>query len=187
MKTYHPHFRIFAACLCACALLACSKGSDPVSTITYTNPETIPSTSNTMIFSIDGSPVSTYFAFSAKGVLFGDTMNIVAGANYSQVGAGIGLLGIHGSGTYPIGTEDTSGGMIQAIDMDYIYFLPGDTVKYLTPQPVIGSPPVGTLKLAELTDTTIKGTFHATLTKMQGIAGAPTVTIAGGVNATLPK
>jgi hypothetical protein len=77
--------------------------------------------------------------------------------------------------------------MPQAIDMDYIYYLPGDTIKYLTPQPTIGSPPVGTLKLAELTSTTLKATFNATLTKMQGIAGAPTIKIAGGVNSILPK
>ena len=86
-----------------------------------------------------------------------------------------------------IGTEAMIGGKPQAVDMDYIYYLPGDTVKYLTPQPVIGNPSVGTLKITELTDTTMKATFNATLTKTHGTSGAPTVKISGGVNAILPK
>src|SRR5579872_3738339 len=143
--------QLFAAFLCASIMVACSKGSDPVSSNTYTNPETIPGTSNTMIFSVDGSPIVISQAFGFKGILLGDTINIIAGADNSNTkGIGLGLLGVHVSGTYPIGTEDTTGGMIQAIDMDYLYYLPGDTVKYLTPQPVIGSPPIGTLKLSEL-------------------------------------
>jgi len=186
MRTIH-YLRLLAASLCACSLLACSKGSDSVSPNTNTDAETIPSTPNTMTVSIDGSAVITLLTFGAKGILFGDTMSLAAGVDITQRGVGLGLLGIHAAGTYPIGTEDTVAGMPQAVVMDYIYYLPGDTIKYLTPQPTLGSPPVGTLKLAELTDTTIKGTFHATLTKMHGIAGAPTVTIAGGINAILPK
>ena len=83
--------------------------------------------------------------------------------------------------------QRSGAGLIRAVNMDYIYHLPGDTVEYISPQPVFGTPSVGTLKIFELTSTTFKATFSATLTKMQGVAGAPTVQISGGVNAILPK
>ena len=180
------YLRLLAASLLACTLLSCSKGGDTIGPVNTNDAETIPSTANTMIVSIDGAATITLQAYGVKALISGDTMSIVAGSD-NQKGVGLGLLGIHSAGTYPIGTEDIAGGRIQAVIMDYIYYLPGDTVKYLTPQPTQGSPPVGTLKLAELTSTTLKATFNATLTKTQGVAGAQTIKIAGGVNAILPK
>jgi len=179
------YLRLLAASLLACTFLSCSKGGDTIGPVN-TNAELVPSTANTMIVSIDGAATITLQAYGVKALISGDTMSIVAGSD-NQKGVGLGLLGIHSAGTYPIGTEDIAGGRIQAVVMDYIYYLPGDTVKYLTPQPTPGSPSVGTLHLAELTGTTLKATFNATLTKTQGVAGAPTIKIAGGVNAILPK
>ncbi len=180
------HLRFIIICLFISQFIACSKGSDTVSPATYTDPETIPTTSNTMIFSVDGSAITIDQAFPFKGIHLGDTMSILVGADTTGKGTGLNLLGVHMAGTYPIGTEDTTGGNIQEIEMDYTYFLGGDTVVYLTPRPVPGSPAVGTLKVTELTST-IKATFHATLNKTKGIAGAPTIKIAGGVNAVLPN
>ena len=183
----HNPLRILPAVVLALTLLSCSNGGDASSSNTYTDPLTIPTTLNTMIFSVDGSAIEITPAYTYLGTLLGDTVTLVAGVDNNGKATGVGLLGIHAAGTYPIGSEDTTGGNIQAIDMDYIYYLPGDTVKYLTPQPIPGSPSVGTLKLTELTATSIKATFTATLTKTQGIAGAPTIKIAGGVNAILPN
>lgn len=173
--------------LSALLFVSCSKGGDTIGVVnTGDNTGAIPSTKNTMTVTINGT-VKTFQAFGFKfDLIGGDTSILVAGASPSYEGVGFGTLLIHSTGKYNVGGMDSSGILKPIVTMNYQYIAPGnDSVTYAT-EAVIGTPPVGTLTITELTSTSLKAAFHATLKKKSGISGAATVDLTnGGVNVTL--
>ncbi|MEI8135257.1 MAG: hypothetical protein WCH46_09340 [bacterium] len=192
MRLFHrilpPAF--LAIVLFSLALSSCSNGNNIGDVIlpnndTTNNSSWIPPSANTMKVAIDGK-YSTFTAFAFRLVIFGDSSIIVTGTSLNSTGVGLGTLGINTKGNYNIGTADTNSlGGPATVVMTYSYVAPGnDTVKYASPN-TVSSNPVGSVTITELTETTFKAAFHATLTKKQGIAGNQTVAITnGGVNAT---
>lgn len=164
--------------LSALMFISCSKDSD--TTGTNNGGGSVPSTSNTMTVTIDGTAY-TLTAFGIKVTNGGNTAITIAGSDASGKVVGLSLSNISAAGTYDVGTFDpaTSTGA----NMTYQYNDgSGNGVAYAT---LAGLTSVGKLTITELTATSMKGTFNATLTKISG-SGANTVVITkGGVNSTI--
>lgn len=169
-------------------LNSCGSTDSTTSAPPFVNPGGVPTTINTMTATIDGKDFKSVFCVGLK-VFIDDTITsiIISGADLTR-GLGLGITGHKTTGTYPVGSMDTSGGAIRFITMNYneIKASIHDTLFYQTPFASPDDPPVGSLTIVELTQTSLKATFNATLTKSQGISGASTITITnGGVNVQL--
>jgi hypothetical protein len=170
-------------------LTSCGSTDNSSNSAPFVNPGGVPSTVNTLTATIDGKDFKSVLCFGSKFVFF-DTNIIVSGVDLNNQGIGIGITGYNTPGTYPMGSMDTSNGMIRFNIMTFTTIISSthDTLEYQTPTGSPGDPGVGSITIVELTDTSLKATFNAVLTKTKGISGASTISITnGGVNVTLPK
>ncbi len=170
--------------LLAGILGSCKTSTSPTST------SAIPTTPNTMIFTVTGTTDTSLTAYGADTTIYGIKGVGVAGAGVSTAsktafGAGFILGNITSTGTYNVGTVASLSNPLSYIVMFYSYVdTSGNNVKYSTPT-TPGTNSVGTVVITTLTATSIQGTFNGTLTLQSG-NGPQTVTIAnGGVNATI--
>jgi len=142
----------------------------------------VPTTSNTMTYTADGTSY-TQTAMGIKVNAGGQSTLTIAGADATGRGTGFTLTNISGTGSHDVGLMGMSGTTPSMIIMNYTYVNGIDTVQYSTPTTMLSS--VGKLNITEMTATTFKGTFDATLTKLKGATGAATVHLVGGVNSTV--
>ena len=134
-----------------------------------------------MTVTVDGTAYS-WTATAHRTSIGGQTSITVAGADTSGSGKGGGftLSNISATGTYDVGTVIINGTSAQTVTMVYT---PDNNTQYTSP--LTGTTSVGKVTVTELTTTSIKATFNATLTKQSG-TGANTVTLTNGsVNATI--
>jgi hypothetical protein len=168
-------------------LTSCSKTDNPTSANPpFVNPGGVPSSSNTLTATIDGTDYKSVSTTGSKFVFALDTSFIVT----STLTNGTVELNINGyttAGTYPIGPLDNSN-RYNLIKYSYFDSSSFEAISYQTPAAAPGITEVGSVTITELTDTSLKATFNATLTHTKGSSGAETIRITNtGVNVRITK
>ncbi|MEI8135256.1 MAG: hypothetical protein WCH46_09335 [bacterium] len=163
-------------------LLSSCNSNSTTGTNNNNNGGTNNTAANTMTVTIDGTNY-TMVASGGKGASGGVTVTSIAGADATGKGVGFSLTNITTAGPYSFGYSVGAAGLTGAI-LTYTYTVGSDNIVYSSSTvPGVTS---GTLTIQELTATSCKATFTGTVTKIQGTAGANTVSITNGsVNATI--
>lgn len=170
-------------------LTSCSNTDDPTNIPPFVNPGGVPSTANTLTATIDGKDFKTVSCSGSRFFFALDT-NLIITCPLTNGFVELNINGYTAAGTYAIGPLDTTaeGNRYNLIKYSYMDSSIFETIAYQTPAASPGIPDVGSLTITELTDTSLKATFNATLTHTTGSSGAQTISITNaGVNVHIPK
>lgn len=184
MRHFHSTYLLIALFI---SLNSCNKSDSPTSpTPPFVNPGGVPTTINTLTATIDGKDYKSV-SISASRFVFALDTSLIVTSTLTNGTVEVNINGYTDAGTYPIGPLDNSNryNLIKYIFFDSTNF---ETLSYQTPAAAPGNPEVGSLTIMELTDTSLKATFTATLTQTKGSSGSQTISIKNaGVNVRISK
>ena len=144
----------------------------------------VPTAINTMDVTVNGTAFIGWSAIAQKVTSSGSTSINVVGSDVTVQGLTFTLRNISTTGTYDVGLVLTNGTTVSDVIMTCTT-QDGNGAPVLYANPPAETESVGKLTVTELTATSIKATFHATLPLRNG-NGPSTVTITkGGVYATI--
>ncbi len=163
-----------AILLLSAFVFASCNSSTSTSTTTPTGGSGVPSSSNTMIVTFNGT-TDTLVATAVDTTISGVKNIIVAGAGTAGIAVGFTLTNITATGSYSVGPISLNGISPYFATMDCVD-KSGNT--YLSPTPGAGVASVGTITITSITDTTIQATFNASPLTLRN--GTTTVSLTNG-------
>lgn len=175
---------IFVFLLSVVFFISCNKSSNPTSSNTSNSGGTVPTTVNTMDVTTDGSSHTGWAAQGSRSSSNGITVVSVTAFDLSGKSLTFTLTNIPTTGTYDVGILGYLSSTFRGVTMTYTTKdASGSILVYSTPPADTTS--VGKINISEITATSVKATFNATLSLQKGSGPSTTAITNGGVNATI--